>query len=167
MKEWRTAAPGSLPDNVFGLIGSEWMLISAGDSAGYNTMTASWGGLGILWGRPVATIYIRPQRYTREFIDKHDFFSLSFFGSGQREALSFCGSKSGRHVDKAKETGLIPVFSDNTVYFQQARLVFICKKIYFQDIDPARFLDASLQSNYMNGDYHRMYIGEIVKALTE
>lgn len=166
METFKTVPPELLEGNVFKLIGKDWMLITAGDAGAFNTMTASWGGLGVLWRHPVATIYIRPQRYTRQFVEKHEHFSLSFFGGGQREALTLCGAKSGRDTDKVKEAGLTPVFSDGTVYFEQAELVLICKKIYSQDLDPSRFLDSSIDANYAAGDYHRMYIGQIVKALT-
>ena len=94
----------SLQDNVFSLIGDRWMLITAGTAERCNTMTASWGGLGVLWGAPAATIYLRPQRYTKEFVDR-EYFTLAFFGEEQRKALTLCGSKSGREVDKVKECG--------------------------------------------------------------
>ena len=95
----------SLQDNVFSLIGDRWMLITAGTAERCNTMTASWGGLGVLWGAPAATIYLRPQRYTKEFVDREEYFTLAFFGEEQRKALTLCGSKSGREVDKVKECG--------------------------------------------------------------
>lgn len=104
----------SLTFNPFTKIGSEWMLITAGDQSGYNTMTASWGGLGVLWGKNVATCYIRPQRYTKKFVDANDTFTLSFYGPEHKQALSICGSKSGRDCDKVKEAGLTPYFVDGT-----------------------------------------------------
>ena len=83
----------SLQDNVFSLIGDRWMLITAGTAERCNTMTASWGGLGVLWGAPAATIYLRPQRYTKEFVDREEYFTLAFFGEEQRKALTLCGSQ--------------------------------------------------------------------------
>lgn len=154
-----------LPDNPFRLIGDQWTLVTAGSADSFNTMTASWGGVGVLWNKPVATIYIRPQRYTYEFLEKSDTFTLSFFSEQYRSALKLCGAKSGREVDKVKETGLTPVTEEGSVYFDEARLVFVCKKLYFDDIKPENFYTPDLEINYPNRDYHRMYIGEIQKAL--
>lgn len=151
--------------NPFTMIGDQWALVTAGDQAGYNTMTVSWGGLGVLWGKNVATIYIRPQRHTLSFLDRSDRFTLSFFDSSHRQALAFCGSKSGRDCDKAKETGLTPVFSCGSVYFDQAETVLVCRKLYKQAFDPACFIDSSIAENYAAKDYHFAFIGEIEKAL--
>ena len=150
--------------NPFTRIGKDWLLITAGTKERYNTMTASWGGVGVLWNKDVATIYIRPQRYTNEFVDANDTFSLTFFDETYKKALSFCGSKSGRDYDKAKETGLTPNFEYSAPTFEEGNLVFICKKIHAQTIDPACFLDADIEKNYPQKDYHTMYIGEILKA---
>ncbi len=155
-----------IPDNVFRLIGKDWMLITAGTLESWNTMTASWGGLGVLWSKPVAFCFIRPPRHTYRFMERHGTFSLSFFEEKYRDALTLCGTKSGRDVDKAKETGLTPVAgNEGTVHFKQARLVLECRKLYFHDIDPARFLDQSIEENYPKKDYHRMYIGEVMRCL--
>ena len=97
--------PKEIGQNVFSLIGDQWMLITAGTAEQCNTMTASWGGLGVLWGAPMATCYIRPQRYTREFVDREEYFTLAFFDEEHRKALALCGSKSGREVDKVRECG--------------------------------------------------------------
>ena len=154
----------SIKDNVFDMLNNEWMLITAGVPEGYNTMTASWGGFGFLWRKPIATTYIRPQRYTFQFAEKHDTFSLSFFGKGYRKALNFCGSKSGRDYDKALETGLTPVLTPNgNIAFQESRLIFDCKKLYADDIKPEFFIEKELDGSiYPTKDYHRFYIGEIV-----
>ena len=118
--------PNSLQENVFSLIGRDWMLITAGTAERCNTMTASWGGLGVLWGGPAATIYVRPQRYTKEFLDREEYFTLSFFGQEHRQALSLCGSKSGREVDKVKECGFtVQTARCGAPYFEQARLVLV------------------------------------------
>ena len=124
----------SLNFNPFTKIGSEWMLITAGDESGCNTMTASWGGLGVLWGKNVATCYIRPQRYTKKFVDANDTFTLSFYGPEYKQALSICGSKSGRDCDKVKEAGLTPYFTDGTAAFEEAGMVFVCRKLYEDEI---------------------------------
>lgn len=155
-----------LSENPFRLIGSDWMLITAGTPESFNTMTASWGGMGILWGKKVAFCVIRPQRHTYGFMEKAEHFTLSFFDERYRDALLFCGTHSGRDTDKVSETGLIPVAGDDdTVYFEEARLVLVCRKIYHHDIDPSRFLDPALEENYPEKDYHRMYIGELTGCL--
>ncbi|HNX24854.1 MAG TPA: flavin reductase family protein [Spirochaetota bacterium] len=150
-----------IDENVFKLIGSDWMLITSGTKDSFNTMTASWGGFGVLWNKPVSYIFVRPQRYTYEFLERNKSYSLSFFDEKYRKALTICGSKSGRDIDKVSEAGLTPVMSDNgIVHFAEAKLVVECSKLYYQDIDPSQFLDNSINKLYDN-DYHRMYIGEI------
>ena len=162
---FKETMPELLTDNPFKLIGKDWMLITAGTPGLFNTMTASWGGLGVLWERKVAFCFIRPTRYTYEFVERSDTFTLSFFAEHHRKALSFCGSHSGRDSDKIKAAGLTPLNEDEFVYFDEARLVLACRKIYFQDISPDRFLDQSINEMYPQKDYHRMYVGEIVKCL--
>jgi len=163
--KFKEISPEEIQDNVFKLIGSDWMLITASSMDSYNTMTASWGGLGVLWGDNVSFCFIRPQRHTYNFIEKSEYFTLSFFDEKYKDALQFCGSHSGRDVDKAKATGLTPVEEDGTIYFSEARLVVVCRKIYYQDIEPSNFLVPNLKNNYLNNDYHRMYIGKVIKCL--
>nr|WP_319489375.1 flavin reductase family protein [uncultured Caproiciproducens sp.] len=152
--------------NPFTKIDKEWMLITAGNKAKCNTMTASWGGLGELWNQYVSFIFIRPQRFTLEFIEKEDFYSLCFFDESQRKALNYCGSHSGRDTDKIKEAGLTPLYDEAAPYFEEAKLVFICRKVHGQFLDPACFIDPALdQQCYSQKDYHKMFIGEIVKVL--
>ena len=152
--------------NMIKAISDEWMLIAAGNEQAANMMTASWGMVGELWFRDVAACFIRPQRYTLEFVENNDTFSLCFFGTEQKQALSFCGSKSGRDYDKIKQSGLTPVYSDGTVYFEEAKLVLICKKIAVSEITPAQILDKTvLERCYPEKDYHKIFIGEIVKVL--
>jgi flavin reductase (DIM6/NTAB) family NADH-FMN oxidoreductase RutF len=153
-------------------IGSGWMLITAGDMEGgkgnWNTMTASWGGLGVLWGRDVAFMFIRPSRHTFGFVNGASLFTLSFFDLSCHDALAFCGEKSGRDTDKAGAVSLTPVFFSEpavagAVSFREAKDVIICKKLYAHDFDPAAFLDPpSIEKSYNGKDYHRMFIGEIV-----
>lgn len=157
--------PQEIDGNVFRMIGREWMLITAGKEGRFNTMTASWGGLGVLWNTNVSFAFIRPQRYTYEFTESERYYSLSFFGQSQRHALQICGTESGRDGDKVARAGLSPVFNAQAPYFEEAELVLICKKMHVQDIDPAGFLDPTIASHYKAEDYHRMYIGEIVKVL--
>lgn len=157
--------PSEIKNNPFELIGKDWMLITSGDEGSYNTMTASWGGVGVLWNKNVAFSFIRPQRFTFDFTEKNEYYTLSFFGNEQKEALVFCGSKSGRDFDKAKETGLTPVFENNTTYFSEAKLVLVCKKLHSQFLDNNGFCDPSIMTNYPQNDFHKMYVGEIVKVL--
>lgn len=155
-----------ISENVFSLIGKQWMLITAGTAEHCNTMTASWGGLGVLWGAPAAICYIRPQRYTKEFVDREEYFTLSFFGEEWRKALSLCGSKSGREVDKVKECGFTVKTADcGAPYFEEASLVLVCRKRFAQEMDPNLMPDDVKEKWYPEKDYHTMYIGEIVQAL--
>jgi len=173
MSQFIETNPNDLPDNVFQSIGQEWMLITVGDKNQYNTMTASWGGWGILWNRKVCFCVIRPQRFTYEFMERSDAFSLSFFDASYRAVLDYCGTHSGRKVDKARECGLTPFEVEvagaktNAVSFKEARLVLTCKKLYFHDLDPAHFIDPTIANVYPSRDYHRMYIGEIVSCLVQ
>ena len=165
-QQLRTFDPGKLTDNVFRMMGDENFLFTAGPLGGYNTMTAGWGGLGYLWEKRIAIGFVRPQRHTYGFIERHDHFTFCFFGAKYRKALQFCGSHSGRDCDKAAKTGLTPRATKlGNVYFEQARLVIECRKIYWQDIDPAHFLAKELNKVYPQRDYHRMYVGEIVSCL--
>jgi len=158
--------PEQMTDNPFKLVGSDWMLITAGPPDAYNTMTASWGGFGVLWNRHVCWCVIRPVRYTYQFMEKADSFTLSFFPEEYRSALNLCGSRSGRDIDKAAATGLTPVAGllDGVTTFAEARLVIECRKLYFQDFIPDHFLDPTIHDNYPQRDYHRMYVGEIVNC---
>jgi flavin reductase (DIM6/NTAB) family NADH-FMN oxidoreductase RutF len=154
-------------------IGSEWMLITAGDVSGdksnWNTMTASWGGLGVLWGRDVAFMFIRPSRHTFHFANSSALFSLSFFDARYRNSLDICGSRSGRDADKAAEAGITPVVfsrgaAAGAIGFREASGIIVCRKLYTHDFDPRKFLDSSagIENNYNGQDYHRMFIGEIL-----
>ena len=165
MSKFKEINPEEIDDNAFKLIGSDWMLITAGSIDSYNMMTASWGGLGILWGRKICFCVLRPQRYTRECMEKAENFSLSFFDEKHRSVLEYCGSKSGRHVDKMAIDGITPVAAGDTVYFDEARLVLVCRKIYYQDITPKNFIDPTIDENYPKKDYHRMYVGEVIRCL--
>lgn len=163
---FKSVDPKQLNQNFFSAIGDQWMLITAGTQEKCNTMTASWGGLGILWGGPAATCYIRPQRYTKEFVDREEYFTLAFFGEEYRKALSLCGSKSGREVDKVKECGFtVQAAACGAPYFEQAELVLVCRKRFAQTMDPANIPEDIKEKWYPNRDYHTMYIGEIVEVL--
>ncbi|WP_371802248.1 flavin reductase family protein [Candidatus Lokiarchaeum ossiferum] len=151
-----------IEDNTFSLISDDWALITAGSQDNYNMMTASWAGLGNLWNKKVCFTFIRPSRYTYEFTEKSDYFSVSFFTKDYRKMLNLCGTKSGRDINKMKDSGLTAVENHGTVYFKEARLVFLCKKVYYQDLIPEQFLDEHIHTHYDGNDYHRMYVGEII-----
>lgn len=151
-------------DNVVQLISDGWGLLTAGTTDSFNMMTVSWGALGELWGKDVAIVFVRPQRYTLEFLEREDRFTLSFYDPAYRPALALCGSKSGRDLDKAAAAGLTPVAADGSVTFAQAKLTLVCRKIAVQPMDPAGFLDPAIAQCYENGDYHKVFVGEILKV---
>lgn len=156
-----------LQDNMVKLIGDDWMLITAGTIDSCNMMTASWGGIGYLWNMPVVFTFVRPQRYTYQFTENEEYFTLTFFAEKDRKILNFCGSNSGRDVNKIKETGLIPLVTDlGNVYFEQARIVIECQKVYSDFIDPQGFTTEELPNSvYPKKDFHKMYIGKIIRVL--
>jgi len=162
---FQTLDPEVVQDNVFKLIGKDWMLITAGTRESFNTMTASWGGMGVLWDKKVCFAFVRPTRYTFEFLEKSEFYTFSFLEEQYRDTLMYCGTKSGRDVNKVIETKLTPIFGNGTVFFAEARLVMECRKIYVQDITPDNFLDKTMNEYYPKKDYHRIYVGEIIRCL--
>ena len=164
---WKEISPYNLTENPFVLMDKEWALILAGTAENNNAMTASWGQLGIMWGKPVANIYIRPQRYTREFVEENERFSLNFFeGEAYRPALELLGTKSGRDTSKMADCGLHVSLPDGTPLFEEAKLVLVCRKLYCQRMDAPFFLDAREDARwYPEKDYHYMYVAEIEKAL--
>jgi flavin reductase (DIM6/NTAB) family NADH-FMN oxidoreductase RutF len=154
-----------LTDNFIRTIGDEWMLVTAGTLQKFNTMTASWGTVGVLWNKPIAICFIRPTRFTYSFINDAAVFTLSFFHASERRILNFCGSKSGRNVDKISETGLTPLLTENmAIGFMQSRLCIECRKIYADDLNPDKFLVPEIETNYPKRDYHRFFIGEIMNC---
>ena len=164
---FQSISPEQLTTNFIHAIGDEWMLITAVSENKFNTMTASWGAAGVLWNKPIAICFVRSTRYTYEFIDKADIFTLSFFNETYRKLLNYCGSNSGRNVDKIKETGLKPIATlHDGITFEQAKLCLECKKIYYDDLKPGNFLIPKTDTAfYPKKDYHRMYIGEIINCL--
>lgn len=167
MSQWNEVAPQEWQGNVFEKIGKEWMLITAGDEDKCNTMTASWGGLGVLWNHPVSFIFIRRSRHTYGFVENGDYYSLCFFPEEYRPALTLCGRVSGRDRNKIAEAGLTPVFDGEAPYFEEASAVVICRKLYADDVESGCFVDPDLHRHYADNDYHRMYIGEITRVLVK
>lgn len=154
-------------NDPFALIGKEKLLVSAGKPDDYNTMTASWGTMGVLWNKNVVNVVIRPQRYTYQFFEREDYFTVTVLKPGMDDAYRICGTKSGRDCDKVSLAGLTPYFEENAVTFHQAKLAIVCKKIYIQDLDPKGFLDPQIEKNYPIKDYHRLYCGEILDVLVQ
>lgn len=153
--------------NPFKSISKDWLLVTSGNEEKFNTMTVSWGGLGFIWNKNVAFTFIRPQRYTFEFMEKNEYYTLSFLGCEDKDILKYCGKFSGRDVDKIKETGLVPIFENDYTYFDQSKLVFVCNKIYTDNIDPKNFLVEEIEKNYPQKDYHKIFVGEIVDCLVK
>lgn len=158
-------SPEKIPGNVFDLLGKRWMLLTSGIPGDFNPMTVSWGGMGVLWNLPVCWCVVRPQRHTYGFMERHERFTLSSFPDGFREALTFCGSHSGKDTDKLRAAGLTPVVMETGgMGYIQASLVIDCRKLYFDDLDPTHFLDGAIETNYPDKDYHRLYLGELEGA---
>ncbi len=166
MSNYKEIKPENLDQSAFKLIGKNWMLITASKDNKVNTMTASWGGLGIMWNKNVAYIVVRPQRFTKEFLDASSTFSLTFFDESYRKDLSYLGTVSGRDEDKISKTNLTVSYVDDTPAFEESKLTIICKKLYAQEFKPECFIDATIEKQcYPQKDYHTMYIAEVEKIL--
>ena len=167
MSDFKAIKAEDISENLIKMIGSDWMLITAGNREKFNTMTASWGFAGFMWNRPSAICFVRPERFTYGFMERADDYTLSFFSEDYRDALKLCGSKSGKHIDKPKEAGLTPKFLPNgTVSFEEASLILECRKVYADNLKPENFFVQHIIDNVYNNDgYHRMYIGEITQIL--
>lgn len=167
-KTHKFITPFELNENTFDLLDNQWMLILAGSKGKHNSMTASWGGFGILWNKPVAFIFIRPQRHTLQFVEQNEYFTLNFFDEKWRSALELCGSKSGRDIDKTKATGLSVSNLQSAIAFNEARLVIECRKLYIDDIKPENFIDKGIiEKHYPKSDFHRLFIAEITSVYKE
>lgn len=144
----------------------QWLVLSSGDyhSGKFNSMIVGWGGFGTMWNHPFAMTVVRPQRFTYEFMEKYDSFTLSAFPGKFKKALDVLGTKSGRDIDKYRTTGLTPIPSTqiSSPGFDEAELIIECRKSYWQDLDPTHFLLRSIPAQYPQQDYHRVYFGEIV-----
>jgi flavin reductase (DIM6/NTAB) family NADH-FMN oxidoreductase RutF len=161
-KDLQKIDPQDISQNPFTLIDNDWFLLSAGNLQVFNTMTASWGGMGILWNKPVVFCFVRPHRYTYKFMELNEYFTMSFFDESHRDVLNYCGKVTGRQHDKMLATGLKPFESEaGSIFYEQSKLMLECRKLYFSDIIPEHFLVESINKNYPKKDYHRMYIGEI------
>ncbi|MDR2468363.1 MAG: flavin reductase [Spirochaetaceae bacterium] len=160
--EWETSSIRSFRGSPVERIADEWMLITCGDKTHWNTMTASWGSFGELWGKDVVFMFIRPTRHTFEFANAAQQWTLSFFDTAHHRALEICGAKSGRDTDKAEAAGLTPIeFADGSIGFTEAAEVVTCRKLYTHDFVPEAFLDPAIEKLYPKKDYHRMFVGEV------
>lgn len=158
--------------NPYTTFAKQWPLLTAGTEGDFNTMTISWGHVGSIWGvgggMPTMNVYVRPQRHTKSFMDANDAFSVSVLPGGSKKELTYLGTASGRDGDKVKKVGLTPIFDHGTTYFEQAELVFICRKLYQSPILKSRFIDQQIvEKVYPQKDFHTMYIGEITKILVK
>ncbi|WP_066686996.1 flavin reductase family protein [Christensenella intestinihominis] len=166
MPEFKEVELMKLEGNPFTMIGKDWMLVTGEKEGKVNAMTASWGGMGVMWGKNVTFVVIRPTRYTKEFVDAADTFSLAFLDESYRKTLNYFGTVSGRDEDKIKASGLTVLHDGKTPYFEEADLVLVCRKLYAQKYDPDCFIDRESDGKwYPEKDYHTLYIAEITKAL--
>lgn len=149
----------------FNIFNRDWALVTAGTEESYNTMTVSWGGLGTLWGKPAATVYVKPARYTHAFLEKNGLFTVSFFPNEYRKALALLGSLSGRDGDKVAQAGLTPLFLEGAVTFREARATLLCRKIYRHDLDSREIPAEAMRAFYQTEAPHTMYIGEVLEIL--
>ena len=147
----------------FKMYGKDWALVTAGSLEEHNSMTISWGSLGILWGKDIATVYVKPCRYTYEFMEKNDCFVLSFFDDSYKPALGIMGSKSGRDINKDKAAGLTPIAYKGVTLYKEAKLSIICKKIYGEDFKLEGVPEDAKKKYYEMEKPHKMYIGEILE----
>ena len=143
----------------------KWALLTAGNGESFNTMTISWGGLGTIWGKPVATVYVRTSRYTHDFMDANEFFTVSFYPEECRQILGVLGSKSGRDMDKMKESGLTPVQAGGSMSFKEAEVTLVCRKLFRQQLDVANMPEDVAKAMYEGQAPHDMYIGELVDII--
>ena len=166
LEQFKEISPYEL-DNTLKLIGKDWMLITARDGEKVNAMTASWGCLGVLWNRPIAVCFIRPQRHTFGLAEEQDRLSLAFFGQNRRDALSLCGTKSGRDCDKISEAGFTTSDADGVPVINEAQILVIGRKLYADYIKEDCFIDNKMLDFYKEKDFHKAYVLEIEKILVK
>ncbi len=166
---WQKIEANELQVGNLHLWDTQWLVLTSGDFAAghFNAMTVAWGSLGMMWNKPFAQVVVRPTRFTYEFMEQYDTFTLCAFSESYRKALQILGTRSGRDGDKITASGLTPIPASLVAAptFAEAILVLECRKIYWQDLDPGHFLDAEIQRNYPKHDYHRIYFGEILTIL--
>lgn len=151
--------------DIFEQFDKKWALLTAGTKDKFNTMTISWGGLGTLWGKPVITAYVRQSRYTHEFMDNNDYFTVSFYPEDYKKTLGVLGSKSGRDMDKIHDSGLVAKEYAGTVTFEEAELTLVCKKLFKQTLDVNSMPEDVRKQFYEGQSDHDMFIGEVVEII--
>ncbi len=152
-------------DKAFNVYDKEWALVTAGPVDNFNTMTISWGGLGTIWNKPVATVYVKPVRYTHSFLDVNEYFTVSFYDEKYRSELSVLGRESGRDGDKVTKVGFTPVKAGESTTFSQAKLTLLCRKIYRQDLITDTMPQEAIDKYYIDEAPHTMFIGEVVDII--
>ncbi|MBN1886684.1 MAG: flavin reductase [Thermoflexales bacterium] len=166
-----TIAVDQFLTRIYHLWDKQWFLLTSGDFARghYNTMTVSWGSMGVMWNRPFVQVVVRPTRYTHQFMEQYGTFTLCAFSDTYRKALNLLGSRSGRDGDKIAQAGLTPIASTQVAApaFAEAELILECKKMYWDDFDPTHFLDPKIEENYAKRDYHRVYFGQVMAIYAE
>ena len=151
--------------DIFSQFDKKWALLTAGTKDKFNTMTISWGGMGTLWGKPVVTSYVRTSRYTHDFLDDNDYFTVSFYPEEYKKILGVLGSKSGRDMDKMNESGLTAVEALESVTFKEAEITLVCKKLFRQKLDESNMPKEVVDQFYADDASHDMYIGEVVEII--
>ena len=151
--------------DIFSQFDKKWALLTAGNENSFNTMTISWGGLGTIWGKPVATVYVRTSRYTHDFMDANEYFTISFFPEEYKQILGVLGSKSGRDMDKMKDSGLEAVKAGDSVSFREAEVTLVCRKMFKQELSVANMPEDVAKAMYEGQAPHDMYIGEVVEII--
>ena len=153
--------------DIFSVFDKKWALLTAGNKDSFNTMTVSWGGMGTIWGKPVATVYVRTSRYTHEFMDREGYFTVSFYPEEYRKVLGVLGSKSGRDMDKMNGSGLIAKALQESVTFEEAEITLVCRKMFMQRLEPSNITDPDAAKFYAGDAPHDMYIGEVVDIISK
>lgn len=151
--------------DIFTQFDKEWALLTAGTKEKFNSMTISWGGLGTLWNKPVATVYVRTSRYTYEFMNENEYFTVSFYPEQYKKELGVLGSKSGRDIDKMHASGLTAKPLDNGVTFREAGTTLVCKKLFAQELDVNNMPENIAHALYEGDAPHVMFIGEVVDII--
>lgn len=149
----------------FYTLDKEWALLSVGNKEKFNMMTVSWGGFGTIWGRPVVSVYVRKSRYTYEFMEENDYFTLSFYEEKYKKDLGILGSKSGRNINKKDLVSLHEEEVGNSISFKEANLTLVCKKIYYDDLKKENMKPEIQEQFYKKDEIHRMYIGEVIDII--
>lgn len=155
-------------ENVFKLLTEDNALITSGTLEDHNTMTIAWGSFGVLWRMPIFTAYVKPTRYTFNYMEKSDTYSICFFNEKiAHDIMKYCGSHSGRYVNKDQACNLTPIILDDTIAYEEARLIIICKKVYSDEFMEEKIIDKSIMGIYQDNQIHHFYIGKIINVYTE